>query len=298
MLLNFILINKTLSYYKLFPLSKNNIGKIHFNMKKTNNINYNFNPKTINQEKYFKSLKDPIIKILFVIGPAGTGKTYLACNEAITLLKNGLINKIILTRPIVTVEEDLGFLPGNIIKKMDPWTKPIIDVFEEKYSKQDIDKLIQNNIIEISPLAYMRGRTFKNCYIIADEMQNSSPNQMLMLTTRLGENSKMIITGDLKQTDKPTISGLSDFLFRFNYYRDNHYPNENNNFLIKNDTGISIVELDNSDIQRSKVVGKILNIYDNKIIYNNVKVNNSISNNIRHYSHNSDAALIPKYLDS
>ena len=207
-ILNLLLINNTSSFIHLHI--KNNIQKINIHMKKSNhNI---CNPKSYNQEQYLKYLKDPSVKILFVVGPAGSGKTYLACNEAIQLLKNGFINKIILTRPLVPVEEDIGFLPGNIIKKMDPWTKPIIDIFEEKYSKQEIEKLIHNNIIEISPLAFMRGRTFKNAYIIADEMQNSSPNQMLMLTTRIGENSKMIITGDLKQSDKPDISGLNDFL--------------------------------------------------------------------------------------
>ena len=188
---------------------------------KKKDIPQSIQPKTSNQELYLSYLRNQDIKILCSIGPAGTGKTFLACQEAINLLKFNLIDKIILTRPVVPVEEDIGFLPGNLIKKMDPWTRPIFDVFEEKFSKQEIDNLVKNNIIEISPLAYMRGRTFKNAFIIADEMQNSSPNQMLMLTTRIGENSKMIITGDLKQTDKPTKSGLTDFTNKFYKFKNN-----------------------------------------------------------------------------
>ena len=288
-------------------------------MKKTNINNYDtntnsINAKTYNQEKYLKYLKDTAIKILFVVGPAGTGKTYMACSEAITLLKFGLINKIIITRPVVPVEEDIGFLPGNLIKKMDPWTKPIIDVFEEKYSKQEIEKLINNNIIEISPLAYMRGRTFKNAFIIADEMQNSSPNQMLMLTTRIGENSKMIITGDIKQTDKPNASGLNDFLQKFYEYRNKYIKNlyiKDNTTNLNNYThnfiktiGIQVIELDNKDIQRSPVVGKILEIYNDKNTYvpyyNKIFINNNNTTNINTNNYkkgNLDAALIPKYLD-
>jgi len=176
-----------------------------------------YKPKSSNQERYVKYLNDENTKILFAIGPAGTGKTMLACNQAIKELKSGKINKIILTRPIVPVEEEeLGFLPGNINKKMDPWTRPIFDIFNEFYQKKDIEGMLNNNIIEISPLAFMRGRTFKNAYIIADEMQNSSPNQMLMLTTRIGEGSKMVITGDIKQTDRSMESGLSDFINKYN----------------------------------------------------------------------------------
>lgn len=268
--------------------------------------------KTHNQEKYLKNLKDSAIKILVVVGPAGTGKTYMACSEAITLLKYGLINKIILTRPVVPVEEDIGFLPGNLIKKMDPWTKPIIDVFEEKYSKQEIDKLINNNIIEISPLAYMRGRTFKNAYVIADEMQNSSPNQMLMLTTRIGENSKMIITGDLKQTDKPKVSGLNDFLQKFYEYRNKYIKDlyiKNNTSNLSNythnfiqNTGIQVVELENRDIQRSPVVGKILEIYNDKNTFipsYNKLLKKSLNNSFitTNEKIDNDAALIPKYLE-
>jgi len=326
---NLLLFNKSVSflhYTTLIPSIKNNFNKLQIHMKKptpnytniNNNNNNNHNHisgKTSNQQKYLKYLKDVNIKILFAVGPAGTGKTYLACNEAISLLKSGLIQKIILTRPVVPVEEDIGFLPGTLNKKMDPWIKPIIDVFEETYSKKEVEKFIQDNVIEVSPLAYMRGRTFKNAFIIADEMQNSSPNQMLMLTTRIGENSKMIVTGDVKQSDKPNASGLSDFLQKFYIYRNKFVKNmflKNNTYLSNFtddfilETGVHVVELQNQDIQRSKVVSKILDIYDDTKNYHVSNLYNYHSNkNDTNYSTNSntnsnsnnDAALIPKYLE-
>jgi phosphate starvation-inducible PhoH-like protein len=337
-LLNLFILNRSISfihYNSLFPFIKHNLQKNSIFMKK-NNPNFTVTSgsgsssgaRTNNQEQYIKYLQDPNIKILYVFGPAGTGKTYLACQEAIKLLKFDLIQKIIITRPVVPVEEDIGFLPGNLMKKMDPWIKPIIDVFEEKYSKKDIEKLIQNNVIEISPLAYMRGRTFKNAFIIADEMQNSSPNQMLMLTTRIGENSKMVINGDLKQSDKPNISGLNDFLQKFYNYRNKFIKNtylHNTTIPIGNqlstfieDTGIQVIELKNKDIQRSKVVGKILEIYDQDTsfktthYYDTLNINNyqnsypNTANANKNITNNkltnpniiyNDAALIPRYLE-
>ena len=188
---------------------------------------------------------------------------------------------------------------------MDPWTRPIMDVFEEKYTKNEIEKLIQNNVIEISPLAFMRGRTFKNAFIIADEMQNSSPSQMLMLTTRIGDNSKMIVTGDIKQSDRPNKSGLIDFLQKFYNYRNNYIKEIDNMNISANDffktTGIQVVELQNKDIQRSDVVKKILEIYDDTIPSDNIinnypviinKQSNSTINSI------TDCALIPRHLES
>jgi len=234
-----------------------------FSMKRDNNMElkslyHYYKPKSANQESYVKGLQDTDTKILFVVGPAGTGKTALACNQAIKELRNGNVNKIVITRPIVPVEEEeIGFLPGTIQKKMDPWTRPIFDIFYEFYAKKDVETMLYNNVIEISPLAFMRGRTFKNAFIIADEMQNSSPNQMLMLTTRIGEGSKMVITGDLKQSDRNVESGLSDFIERFKKYTG---------FLTKSgkesNVGIKIVELGVNDIERSKVIKKLLEIYD------------------------------------
>jgi phosphate starvation-inducible PhoH-like protein len=137
---------------------------------------------------------------------------------------------------------------------MDPWTKPVFDLFLEKYSKSELDNLIYTNTIEICPLAFMRGRTFKSAFIIADEMQNSSPNQMKMLTTRLGTNSKMVITGDVKQSDMTKENGLTDFINKIKLYEKTSSLNEL----------IDVVELSNTDIERSEVVRKVINIYDIK----------------------------------
>jgi phosphate starvation-inducible PhoH-like protein len=162
--------------------------------------------------------------LIVAVGPAGSGKTMFACLKAMESLRKNDVNKIILTRPVVPVEEDIGFLPGNIVKKMDPWTRPIFDLFLEYYSQNEITQMINNGIIEISPLAYMRGRTFKNAFIIADEMQNSSPNQMMMLTTRIGTNSRMVITGDLDQSDKFENNGLIGY--RIEYITPNTSSND------------------------------------------------------------------------
>ena len=191
------------------------------------NVNYNFNlnnniqiktkylPITDNQKSYVNYLDDQLVSLLFAVGPAGTGKTLFACEYAIKALKSKSISKIILTRPIVSVEdEEIGFLPGNLQNKMDPWTKPIFDIFLEHYTQQEIDYMIKESIIEICPLAFMRGRTFKNSIIIGEEMQNSTINQMFMLITRVGIGSKIIITGDLLQTDKLLDNGLGDIIER------------------------------------------------------------------------------------
>ena len=138
-------------------------------------------PKNLNQETYLLKLNDPSKMIIFAIGPAGTGKTMLAVQWAIDQLKYGESDKIVITRPAVSVDEQHGFLPGDLQQKMEPWTKPIMDVFAENYSAKEIETMIREGVIETSPLAYMRGRTFKNAVIIADEMQNATPSQMKML---------------------------------------------------------------------------------------------------------------------
>jgi phosphate starvation-inducible PhoH-like protein len=211
---------------------------------------YLYTPKTINQAKYVNYLNDEGNKIIISTGPAGTGKTLLACQKAIMQMKSEEIDKIIITRPIVTIEEDIGFLPGNINKKMDPWTKPIFDIFLEYYSKTEVDMLLNNGKIEICPLVFMRGRTFKNSFIIADEMQNSSPNQMKMLVTRIGLNSRMVITGDLNQIDIKKENGLYDFVNKIERY--------NNTELIK------IMTFDSKDIERSEIVKQVIEIYAHK----------------------------------
>lgn len=233
-------------------------------------------PKTDNQLRYVDELSNNNNTIVFALGPAGTGKTLFACSEAIKQLKLGMIDKIIITRPLVTVEEDLGYLPGNINKKMDPWTRPLFDIFLEVFSQREIDVMMLNNVIEISPLAYMRGRTFKNAFIIADEMQNSSPNQMMMLTTRIGLNSKMVITGDLKQSDKGDNSGLYDFIKRYEKYKLYNLGKNEEEFEGKK---IEVIYLENKDIERNPIVKKILDIYQfniTDVVYK--KNNNDITN--------------------
>jgi phosphate starvation-inducible PhoH-like protein len=211
-----------------------------------------YQPRTQNQKKYVEYLTNPKVSIVGGVGPAGSGKTLFACHAAVSALKSGNVDKIVITRPLISVdEEELGFLPGSITNKMDPWTRPIFDILGEFYSTNQIKSMVENRIVEISPLAYMRGRTFKRSFIIADEMQNSSPNQMLMMLTRIGEDSKLVITGDLKQSDRSGINGLLDFTEKLKSSEDS---------LIK------IIELNNVDVQRSLVVSHILDIYDSKKI--------------------------------
>ncbi len=171
-----------------------NVVDINFKQKKTQ---VNILPRNRNQETYVLSLLNQQKDIVFGIGPAGTGKTLLAVQVAVKLFKEGAIDKIIVTRPAVSVDEDLGFLPGTLEDKMAPWTRPIFDVLRDYFNAKEIEGMIAEGIIEIAPLAYMRGRTFKRSFILADEMQNATQNQMKMLLTRLGEHSMMAVTGDL-----------------------------------------------------------------------------------------------------
>jgi phosphate starvation-inducible PhoH-like protein len=203
-------------------------------------------PRNKNQETYLQKLQDEHKNIVFAIGPAGTGKTLLAVLNGIKLLQEGVIDKIIVTRPAVSVDEDIGFLPGTLNEKMAPWTRPIFDVLGEYYQTKEIAQMLEDGIIEISPLAYMRGRTFKNAYIIADEMQNATKNQMKMLLTRLGENSTMVVTGDLAQADRLKDNGLIDFIGKIEGRKLQH---------------IDVVRFDQKDIERHKAVAEVLNLY-------------------------------------
>jgi len=207
-------------------------------------------PKTLNQQIYVDYMKSRTVSVVFGVGPAGSGKTLFACSTAIQELKQGYVDRIIITRPIISVDEELGFLPGSIEQKMNPWTRPIFDIFSEFISHYEIKYMVDNGVIEISPLAFMRGRTFKRCFIIADEMQNSSPKQMKMLLTRLGDDSRMVVTGDLKQSDRSNDNGLYDFINRF--------QQSSTNF----NSSIQYVKLNDDDIQRSPIVSSILQIYD------------------------------------
>jgi len=218
-------------------------------------LSHFYKPKTENQEQYVKYLSDMSIPIVLGIGPAGSGKTLFACNQAVMALKRREVDKIILTRPVVPVEEDIGFLPGSMINKMDPWTRPIFDILLEFYAQKDIDGMLHSGVLEISPLGYMRGRTFKDAFIIADEMQNSSPNQMLMMTTRIGSGSKMVITGDLAQSDRGVDNGLADLMRKLDSY--NRRCEKANRGL----PDIRMVLMKGQDIQRSPIVSTLLDIY-------------------------------------
>jgi phosphate starvation-inducible protein PhoH and related proteins len=203
-------------------------------------------PRNKNQETYLLKLLDERKDIVFGIGPAGTGKTLIAVLVAIKEFKERKIDKIIVTRPAVSVDEDLGALPGTLEEKMAPWTRPVFDIFKEYFDSREISSMLAEGIIEIAPLSYMRGRTFKDAYIIADEMQNSTPNQMKMLLTRLGENSKMVVTGDLNQADRLTSNGLLDFLNQLNK---------------KSTTRIDLVQFGIKDVERHQAVKEVLSVY-------------------------------------
>lgn len=203
-------------------------------------------PKNLAQEQYIEYLNDTQKNIVFAVGPAGTGKTYLAVLKAIQQLREGTTKKIILTRPAVSVDEKHGFLPGDLNAKMQPWLLPIIDYLEEYYSMEQINGLIKENIIEIAPLGFMRGRSFKHAYIIADEIQNATPSQVKMLLTRFGEGCKMVITGDLAQHDRGfEQNGLKDFLDRFT----------------GSSNRIGTIKFENCHIERHPVVSEVLSIY-------------------------------------
>ena len=236
-------------------------------------------PKGKSQEIYNSLLKNKNKKIVVATGPAGTGKTLLATENGVRSFLFGNCEKLIFTRPSVSVDEDLGYLPGTLEEKMSPWVRPIYDILYNFISPKEVTELIEEKIIEISPLGYMRGRTFKNCWIIADEMQNSTVSQMKMLMTRIGENSRLVITGDLEQHDrKEEINGLEDFL---------------NKFKGKRSSSISSFEFQSDDIQREEVVKEVLDIYESECIppayhldnmtleYNNsINDNNPIENKI------------------
>jgi len=220
-----------------------NVVDFNFHQKKTT---VTILPRNRNQETYILKLLDDTKDIIFGIGPAGTGKTLLAVQVAVKLFKEGKVDKIIVTRPAVSVDEDLGFLPGTLEQKMAPWTRPIFDVLREYFDARQIEGMIEEGIIEIAPLAYMRGRTFKNSFILADEMQNATPNQMKMLLTRLGEGSQMAVTGDLAQADRLKDNGLVDFT---------------NRLLDSNASCIDLVNFGQGDIERHNAVKEVLQVY-------------------------------------
>jgi len=206
-------------------------------------------PKTLKQEEYIDLLLDTDRLIVFATGPAGTGKTMLAVMAGIKALKDRTVDRIIMTRPAVGVDDEQhGFLPGDLNSKMEPWTRPIMDVVREYYSARDIVHMLEEQIIEIAPLAYMRGRNFKRSWIIFDEAQNATTNQMKMVLTRLSEGSKLIVTGDLNQVDRKFSieNGLKDFIARL---KSTQSPT------------IASVDFGRRDVQRHPVVAEVLKLY-------------------------------------
>ena len=202
-------------------------------------------PRSQNQKKYFELLNSK--NIVFAIGPAGTGKTFLAVAKAVSYLQKGLIKKIILSRPAVEAGEKLGFLPGDLKEKVDPFLRPIYDALYEMMPYDQVKRKIENGVIEIAPIAFMRGRTLEECYIILDEAQNSTKIQMKMFLTRFGKNSKMVIVGDKTQIDLITKhdSGLLDAENRLRNLKD-----------------IGFIYLNDKDVVRHDLVRKIINSYE------------------------------------
>lgn len=209
-------------------------------------------PATLGQKLYWDLLNDKKTSLVVCTGPAGCGKTLLACTAAVQHLRVGSVKKIILTRPVVSVAgENLGYLPGSVSHKMDPWMRPLYDSLSEYFTTKEVNTMVHDGIIEIAPLGFMRGRTFKDAWIVADEMQNSTPIQTRMITTRIGEGSKLVMTGDLAQSDLGSNeNGLSEFIHVWK-----------TTGIISSLDSIHCLELGQSDVKRSKTVSDVLAMY-------------------------------------
>lgn len=203
--------------------------------------------KTVGQQEYVQAIRDH--DLTFAVGPAGTGKTYLAMAIAVVALKNKEVERIVLTRPAVEAGEKLGFLPGDLTQKVDPYLRPLYDALYDFMGVDSYQKLLERGIVEVAPLAYMRGRTLSDSFIILDEAQNTTSEQMKMFLTRLGFNSKIVVTGDVTQTDLPTgkKSGLTEALE-----------------VLKDIPEIGMVNLTAKDVVRHELVQKIVEAYDQK----------------------------------
>lgn len=235
-------------FYQKHEAKRDSSNTISFNQVKQKK-QVDLIPKSINQEQYILALTNEDTDVVVVTGPAGTGKTYLAMLAAIKALRNKECDRIVLTRPAVGVDDEKhGFLPGDLNAKMEPWTRPLLDVLREYYSVKEIEYMVQEQIVEIAPLAFMRGRTFKNSWIILDEAQNATPSQVKMLLTRIGVGSKIIVTGDVEQTDrrKPD-NGLMDLEYRL---KTMGVP------------GLEICKFDHRDIQRHSIIEHVIKLYN------------------------------------
>ncbi len=206
---------------------------------------FTIKPKTINQQKLVYAVNDN--DLVFALGPAGTGKTYISVALAVKALKNKQVKKIIITRPAVEAGETLGFLPGDLKEKLDPYLRPIYDALFDMVPSEKLRYYMENNVIEIAPLAYMRGRTLNNAFILLDEAQNTTPSQIKMFLTRMGPNSKVIVTGDTSQIDLPKKqkSGLIESAK-----------------ILKDVEGIGFIELTGKDVIRHKIVKDIISAYE------------------------------------
>lgn len=236
--------NKTIETQDVISVLNNNYFKRFI----INGVgNKKFYLRTVGQARLYDAYENSVIT--FAVGPAGTGKTFLAVVYAYNLLKKGAIRKIIITRPVVESGESLGFLPGDLKEKIDPYLRPIYDSFESLIGQEKMDELLEKGILEIAPLAYMRGRTLNDACVILDEAQNTTDTQIKMFMTRLGFNSKMIITGDITQIDLPSHkkSGLIDAVK-----------------IVKGIDEISVIRMRNNDVVRHPVVQKIIDAYDKK----------------------------------
>lgn len=220
------------------------------NVVKMGNRNYKrveLLPRNTAQETYVDHLFDDSKRIVFAIGPAGTGKSYLGVLRAIQALRNCEVDKLIIVRPAVGAEgENHGFLPGDLNQKLSPWLQPLIDIFEEFYGKESFQAMVTDGTIEFATLMYMRGRSFKNAIIIFDEAQNSLPSQMRLFLTRLGENTRAFVTGDLDQTDHKKDNGLSDFVKKLK---------------ASSSDMIGVAEFEHKHIERDPIVAEVLRIY-------------------------------------
>jgi phosphate starvation-inducible PhoH-like protein len=205
-------------------------------------------PRSLNQEHLLAALEDPTKHIVFSCGCAGSGKTYLSTLYAVKQLRAGHVSKIIITRPNVAVDDNpIGYLPGDLLAKMTPWIQPLIDILLDYYSRKEIEHMMREEVIEIMPLAFSRGRTFRNAIVLLDESQGTTQNSLLSILTRIGENCKILVTGDIDQSDRGKQNGLADFIERFS---------------AKGCDGIEVIRFTAKDVQRHPIIPRILALYN------------------------------------